>query len=60
MHSPNVTQENIARLAELFPHCITEKKVDFDLLKQTLSDAVKINVEQLFKQLLPSTKVRVI
>ena len=24
MHSPDITQENIAKLAELFPNCVTE------------------------------------
>lgn len=46
MHSPNMTEANIAKLAELFPNCITEardakgelkKAVDFDLLRQELS-----------------------
>ena len=46
MHSPNFTDENIAKLAELFPGCVTEsqndagelsKAIDFDLLKQELS-----------------------
>ena len=46
MHTPNFTDENISKIAELFPHCVTESKgengnlkksIDFDLLKQTLS-----------------------
>lgn len=46
MHSPNLTQDHIARLRELFPGCVTEAKgedgalrlaVDFDLLRQELS-----------------------
>lgn len=46
MHSPDITQQNIDRLLELFPNCKTEKQddngelsigVDFDLLKQELS-----------------------
>jgi len=49
MHSPNLTQENIARIRELFPGCVTEARgedgnlrlaVDFDLLRQELSDSV--------------------
>jgi len=49
MHSPNLTEENIARLAELFPNCITEsrdgkgnlkKSVDFDLLRQELAEHI--------------------
>ncbi len=53
-----MTQENIARLGELFPHCITEKKdghnqsqlaVDFDLLKQTLSDVLVEGQEERYQ-----------
>lgn len=49
MHSPNLTQENIARLRELFPGCVTEAKggdgtvklaVDFDQLRQELSESL--------------------
>ncbi|MBA1265318.1 site-specific DNA-methyltransferase [Stutzerimonas stutzeri] len=49
MHSPNLTEANIAKLAELFPNCITEardakgelkKAVDFDLLRQELSSSI--------------------
>ena len=46
MHSPDLTQDHIVRLRELFPGCVTEAKgddgavrlaVDFDLLRQELS-----------------------
>lgn len=49
MHSPNLTQDNIARICELFPGCVTEAKgedgsvkltVDFDLLRQELTDSI--------------------
>ena len=49
MHSPNLTQDHIARLRELFPVCVTEGRgedgrvklaVDFDQLRQELSDAI--------------------
>ena len=45
MHSPDLTEANIARLAELFPNCVTEARdakgqlkqaIDFDLLRQEL------------------------
>lgn len=48
MHSPDLTQENIAKIRALFPGCVTEAKdeatgqvrlaVDFDQLRQELSD----------------------
>lgn len=124
MHSPNLTQENIARIRELFPDCVTEVKdegggmkaenvsssfslphsslflhpssfqqfevffvdenaliacfdtgVNEELVKELarfeplrvvfrdtgfISDAVKINVEQIFKQMSPGTEVKAI
>ena len=49
MHSPNLTQDNVARIRELFPGCVTEARgeggsvtlaVDFDLLRQELADVI--------------------
>ncbi|MCY4307165.1 MAG: site-specific DNA-methyltransferase [Rhodobacteraceae bacterium] len=50
MHSPNLSQENIAGLRELFPSCVVEVKddetkqlilaIDFDQLKQELSEQI--------------------
>lgn len=49
MHSPNLTQDNVARIRELFPGCVTEAKgddgrvklaVDFDQLRQELTDSI--------------------
>lgn len=46
MHSPNLTQDNIARIRDLFPGCVTEARdsngslklaVDFDQLRQELA-----------------------
>ncbi len=46
MHTPDFTDENIARIAELFPNCVTESRdengkikraIDFDQLRQELS-----------------------
>jgi adenine-specific DNA-methyltransferase len=49
MHSPDLTAANIARLAELFPNCVTEARdakgelkqvIDFDLLRQELASSI--------------------
>lgn len=49
MHSPNLTQDNLARIAELFPDCVTEARgedgsvklaVDFEKLRQEISDSI--------------------
>jgi adenine-specific DNA-methyltransferase len=44
LQTPNFTDENIQKLSELFPNCVTEnsngKTIDFDALKQELSSNV--------------------
>lgn len=49
MHSPNLTQDNIARIRDLFPGCVTEARggdgsvklaVDFDQLRQELTESI--------------------
>ncbi len=44
MQSPDLVNENLEKLAALFPNCVTEtaegKAIDFDLLKQELSHKV--------------------
>lgn len=50
MHSPDLSQDNIAKIRELFPGCVTEARdevtgklrlaVDFDQLRQELSDSI--------------------
>lgn len=49
LHSPDLTQANIDRIAELFPGCVTEARdehgrlkraIDFDQLRQELSDHI--------------------
>ncbi len=49
LHTPDITTQNIEKLAKLFPSCVTEgrdeqgrvtKALDFDQLRQELSDSV--------------------
>ena len=49
MHTPNLTMQNLEKIKALFPNCITESQdnngklklaIDFDLLKQELSDSI--------------------
>ena len=49
MHSPDLTQANIDKLAELFPSCVAEaadangvvkRSIDFDQLRQELSTSI--------------------
>ena len=51
LKSPDLVNENIEKLATLFPNCVTEstegKAIDFDLLKQELNHAVvEVNKER--------------
>lgn len=44
LQSPNLVNSNIEKIAALFPHCVTEtaqgRAIDFDLLKQELSEQI--------------------
>lgn len=49
MHSPNIVQDNLQRIRQLFPGCVTEASsangelrlaIDFDQLRQELADSI--------------------
>lgn len=55
MHSPDLTQDNITRIREFFPGCVTEAKgedgrvklaVDFDQLRQELADSIVVGPQE--------------
>jgi len=55
MHSPDLVESNIDKLAELFPNCLTEsldkngelkKSIDFDQLKQELSEQIVVGPQE--------------
>jgi len=58
LHSPDLTQANIDKLAALFPNCVTESKddtgavrraVDFDQLRQELSTSIVEGPQERFQ-----------
>ncbi len=58
MHSPNLTEMNIEKLAQLFPGCVTEaadgqgglkRAIDFDLLRQELSLHIVEGVQERYQ-----------
>lgn len=59
MHSPDLSQENIAKIRDLFPGCVTEGcdeatgklrlAVDFDQLRQELSDVLVEGPQERFR-----------
>ena len=58
LHSPNLTEANIEKIAELFPSCIVEakndkgdltRKIDFDQLRQELSDSIVEGAQERYR-----------
>ena len=69
MHSINKVDENIRRIGELFPNCLTERHgengkpevcIDFDMLKQELSSVVVDGNEQRYQFTWPDKKKSVL
>ena len=65
MHSVNKVDENIKRIGELFPNCVTERKnaqgeveyaIDFDVLRQELSAVVVEGNEERYQFTWPDKK----
>lgn len=65
MHSVNKVDENMEKIGELFPNCITERKndkgeveyaIDFDMLKQELSAVVVEGNEERYQFTWPDKK----
>lgn len=53
LHSLDIVSENVQRIANLFPNCITEaangKAIDFDLLKQELSGDIVDGLKERYR-----------
>ena len=65
MHSPKKVDENIKKIGELFPNCLTERLgedgkpeacIDFDMLKQELSSVVVEGPEERYQFTWPDKK----
>jgi len=66
MHSPDLSQENIAKIQDLFPSCVTEARdeatgqlrlaVDFDQLRQELSDHIVEGPQERYDTTWPGKK----
>lgn len=64
LKTPDLVNENIEKLAILFPNCVTEgtygKSIDFDLLKQELSHAVVEGQKERYRQEWPGKKEAIV
>lgn len=49
MKSKDIVEDNISKISELFPECISEGKIDFDMLKQELSKDVIENGKERYQ-----------
>ena len=65
MHSLNKIDENVSKIAQLFPNCVTEAKdengeithkIDFDMLKQELSTSIVEDREERYQFTWPDKK----
>ena len=65
LQTPNVVDENILKIGELFPNCVVESKddegnikksIDFDILKQELSDSVVDGMKERYQLNWPGKK----
>ena len=65
MHTPNIVDENISKIATLFPNCVTEaksddgsitKKINFEMLKQELSNTLVEGREERYQFTWPDKK----
>lgn len=65
MHSPDMTQQNIEKIQALFPNCVTESRgangelklaIDFDQLKQELSNSIVEGSQERFQMSWPGKK----
>jgi adenine-specific DNA-methyltransferase len=65
MHTPNKVDENIEKIAALFPNCVTERKneagvveraIDFDMLRQELSAVIVEGPEERYQFTWPDKK----
>ena len=64
LKTPDLVNENIEKLAILFPNCVTEgtygKSIDFDLLKQELSHAVVEGQKERYRLEWPGKKEAIV
>lgn len=64
MSSPDMVNQNIEKLAELFPNCFTEtaegKAIDFDLLKQELNHEVVEGTKERYRLEWPGKKEAIV
>lgn len=60
MESKDIINSNIEKLKELFPPCVQEDKIDFDMLKQELSSVVIDDKKEKYQLTWPGKKEAIV
>ena len=60
MESKDIINSNIEKLKELFPSCVQEDKIDFDMLKQELSSVVIDDKKEKYQLTWPGKKEAIV
>ena len=60
MESKNIIDSNIEKLKEIFPSCVQEDKIDFDMLKQELSSVVIDDKKEKYQLTWPGKKEAIV
>ena len=60
MESKDIIDSNIEKLKELFPSCVQEDKIDFDMLKQELSSVVIDDKKEKYQITWPGKKEAIV
>lgn len=60
MESKDIIDSNIEKLKELFPSCVQEDKIDFDMLKQELSSVVIDDKKEKYQMTWPGKKEAIV
>lgn len=60
MESKDIIDSNIEKLKELFPSCVQEGKIDFDMLKQELSSVVIDDKKEKYQLTWPGKKEAIV
>ena len=60
MESKDIINDNVSKLKELFPNIITEGKIDFDMLKQELSDYIVDDKQEKYQLTWPGKKEAIV
>ena len=60
MESKNIVNDNISKLKELFPSCVSEGNINFDILKQELSSSLIDDKKEKYELTWPGKKESIV